>query len=317
MARSVKRTLVRIAVETTAGTFEAPAAADAIIIADATFDVDYQPVQRNLLRPYFGHSGSLTGSQYHKLDFTTELSGSGAAGTAPAWGKLLLGCAFAETVTASTMVEYTPITDGRKTVSLEYFIDGVLYKTKGAMGTVSFNLAEGGRPELKFMFVGAEESYTAVSAPATDFTAWLIPEVIKSGNTAQVTLGGTYAAGAITGGTGYCSRGLTLDMANDAKYKSMLGCAGADITDRAPTGHMALELSAAQEVTFRDAIAANTLTSISMLHGSAAGKQVLFYAPGVRRTNLKAEDYEGTLLSGMDLELQPITGNDELRIVCL
>lgn len=317
MPRKTKRTVILAKIEATAGTDAAPAAADALLIGDNSFDVEYKNVDRNLIRPTMGHGGTLVGTRNVKIDITIELSTSGTAGTAPPWGKLLLACAFAEVVTAATMVEYTPVSDGLKTLTIKYSKDGVIHTALGCMGTVSFEEPEGDRPTLKFSFVGIDGGSVAAATPANDLTAWQLPEVVNNINTGKLTLGAAYAAGAITGGTEYCSRGLSLDMANDAKYLAMLGCASVDITDRKPTGKFSIEVTGAQEVAMRAAINASTPTAVSLLHGSGAGKRVLIHVPRAVRLNPKYDEYEGTLLLSNDFNAEPIVGNDEVRIVVL
>jgi hypothetical protein len=317
MPRKTNRTVILAKIEATAGTDAAPAAADALLIGDNSFDVEYKNVDRNLIRPTMGHGGTLVGTRNVKIDITIELSTSGTAGTAPPWGKLLLACAFAEVVTAATMVEYTPVSDGLKTLTIKYSKDGVIHTALGCMGTVSFEEPEGDRPTLKFSFVGIDGGSVAAATPANDLTAWQLPEVVNNINTGKLTLGAAYAAGAITGGTEYCSRGLSLDMANDAKYIAMLGCASVDVTDRKPTGKFSIEVTGAQEVAMRAAINASTPTAVSLLHGSGAGKRVLIHVPRAVRLNPKYDEYEGTLLLSNDFNAEPIVGNDEVRIVVL
>ena len=317
MPRKTNRTVILAKIEATAGTDAAPAAADALLIGDNSFDVEYKNVDRNLIRPTMGHGGTLVGTRNVKIDITIELSTSGTAGTAPPWGKLLLACAFAEVVTAATMVEYTPVSDGLKTLTIKYSKDGVIHTALGCVGTVSFEEPEGDRPTLKFSFVGIDGGSVAAATPANDLTAWQLPEVVNNINTGKLTLGAAYAAGAITGGTEYCSRGLSLDMANDAKYIAMLGCASVDITDRKPTGKFSIEVTGAQEVAMRAAINASTPTAVSLLHGSGAGKRVLIHVPRAVRLNPKYDEYEGTLLLSNDFNAEPVAGNDEVRIVVL
>ena len=317
MTRKIKKTVILAKVEATAGTDAAPTSTDALLISAASFDVEYKNVERNLIRPTMGHSGTLVGTRNVKIDFTVELSTSGTAGTAPPWGKLLLACAFAEVVTAATMVEYTPVSDSLKTITIKYSADGVIHTALGCMGTVSFDEPEGDRPTLKFSFVGIDGGPVAAATPANDLTAWQLPEVVNNINTGKLTLGAAYAAGAITGGTEYCSRGLSLDMANDAKYLAMLGCASVDVTDRKPTGKFSIEVTGAQEVAMRAAINASTPTAVSLLHGSGAGKRVLIHVPRAVRLNPKYDEYEGTLLLSNDFNAEPIVGNDEVRIVVL
>ena len=317
MARKIKKTLILAKLETTQGTDAAPAAADALLISDATFSVEYDNKDRNLIRPTMGHGGTLVGTRHLKIDFSVELAGSGAAGDAPAWGRLLLACAFAETATPGQMVEYTPVSDALKSLTIKYSADGVIHTALGCMGTVTFDMTEGERPTLKFSFVGFDGGSQAAAAPTPNYTAWKMPHIVNTHNSGKLTFGGTYATGAITGGDSFCSKGLTLNMANDAKYLALLGCNSIDITDRKPAGSFALALPADKEVAMRAEINQNTPTSISLLHGTQAGEKVLLHIARAVRLNPKYEDSDGQLLLACDFNAEPVTGDDELRIVCL
>lgn len=317
MSRKMKRTVILAALETTPGTAVVPTATDAILIAEPGFEPQYENVDRDLVRPQLGHSGSLVGDRHIQITFTVELSGSGTAGVAPAWGKLLQACAFGEVVVADEYVEYVPVSDAMKSLTIKYSADGVVHTASGCMGTFTLNMAAGERPTLAFTFLGRDEGPVAAATPATVLTQWKVPEILNAHNTQKIKLGGTYAEGAISGGTEYCSRGLTIDMANETKYLSMLGCSSIDITDRFPTGNVSLEVTAAQEVAMRGEINANTAVSMSLLHGTAAGKQVLVYCPQIVRLNPAYEDYEGKLLLSHEFNCEPVAGNDELRIVAL
>lgn len=318
MGRQTKKTAILAKIETTYGTDAAPTgAADALLVSDASFDTSYNNVDRNLIRGYLGNSEQLAGTRFVQAAFSVELSGSGTAGTAPAWGKLLQACAMAETVAAGSYVEYTPVSSAFKSLTIYYYLDGELHKALGCMGTVSLDMTEGTRPLLKFTFTGIDGGLTAVATPSLTLSAWKAPLVISDPNTGDITLGGTYATGAITGGTPYPSRGFTLDMGNDVKQMAVLGGQGVDIIDRNPTGSIQLELTAAQEVAMFADINANTLTTLSLLHGTTAGAKVLVHGAAVQRINPKHVDYEGRPHLGMDLRFTPVAGNDELRIVAL
>jgi hypothetical protein len=318
MPRKMRNTAILAKIETTYGTDAAPTGvADALLVSNPTPPkYTYNTADRNLVRTFMGASEQLAGTRYVTLDFEVEVSGSGTAGTAPAWGKLLRACAMAETVTAAQRVEYNPISTVVDSLTIHYFLDGVLHRATGCMGTMDVMLDEAGVPKFKFTFTGLDGGPVAQANPATTLTAWRTPLVITNSNTAAVKLGATYATGALTGGTDFCSRGLNLSLGNDVKFTSMLGpCTGVDIYDRAATGSMQLDLDAAGEVAAFAAVNANTLTSVGLVHGSVAGARVVFFAPAVQRTNPTHQEYEGRVLLGFDLRLLPLVGNDELRIV--
>lgn len=315
MTRFIRKTIVLAKIETTAGTDSVPVGAtDAILISNATFETSYNNVDRNLIRGYFGGSEQLAGSRCVKINFECEISGSGTAATAPAWGKLLQGCAFAE-VTGATFTTYTPITDTLKTLTIKYYLDGMLHTALGCMGTVELSMGEGERPLYKFTFTGIEGGNSATSNPTPTLTAWKAPTVITDPNTGDIKLGSSYATGAITGGTAYASRGLSINVANDVKFMAMLGSQYISITNRAPTGQIQIELNVADEVAMLTAINANTTTTFSFEHGTSAGYKVAVYCPVVQRINPKNVDYQGVAQLGMDLRLLPSAGNDEMIII--
>ena len=97
MPRYARNALILAKVETTAGVDAAPTgAANALLVANLTINpLKANNVSRDLVRPFFGGSEQLVGTATVEVSFDVELAASGTAGTAPAWGPLLLGCAFA------------------------------------------------------------------------------------------------------------------------------------------------------------------------------------------------------------------------------
>lgn len=318
MARLIRNTAIMAKIETTPGVDAVPTGvANALLISDASFDISYNNVDRNLIKGFMGADAQLAGTRFVQMSFSVEIAGSGAAGTAPAYGPLLKACAMAEVVTAGSRVEYSPVSTGLQSLTIYYHDDGVQHKALGCMGTVQLSMGEGERPLFKFTFTGLDGGTTATSNPSLTLTNWKAPVVINDLNTGDIKLGSTYSAGAISGGTPYASRGLSLDLGNEVKQIALLGGQSVDITNRTASGSMQLELSAADEVSFFTDVNANTLTSLSFEHGTAAGAKVIFHAPSVQRVNPKHADYEGRVHLSYDLRLIPVSGNDELRIVVL
>lgn len=319
MARKTRNTVILFKLETIIGTDAVPTgAADAVLVSNPSFTYQISNVDRDILRSRLGASEQLVGSRSVQHSFDVEMAGSGTAGTAPAWGKLLQACAFAEVVTAGQRVEYNPVSTGFKTGTMYYYRDGVLKKMLAAMGTVQCMAEEGTIPKFRFTFTGLDGGPAAAANPTPTLTAWRTPQVVNNDNSGLVTFGGTYATGAITGGTTYCTRGLMFDAGNAVSFQSMLGpCSGVDITDRAATGSITMDLDAAAEVAAINAVLSNALTSVGMLHGSSAGNRVLLFAPAVQRINPQEVDNDGRAHCTFDLRLTPISGDDELRIVAV
>jgi len=319
MSRLTRLTAILAKVETTYGTDAAPTGADnALLVSEPTLTHNYNNVDRNNLKAFLGADEQLVGTRSVTIGFDVEISGSGTAGTAPAWGPLLRGCAMAQTITAGQRVEYNPISTGFESLTIHYHRDGVRHAATGCRGTVEFMLEEGSIPKMRFSFTGLDAGPTAAANPNQTLTAWRTPQVVTTANSAAVKLGATYSAGALSGGTDFCTRGLMLNLGNEVTFSSMLGpCTKVDIQNRAATGSLQLDLDAAGEVAQYSAVNANTLTSVGLLHGSSAGNRVLVFAPAAQRINPSQQDFNGRIQIGMDLRLTPVAGNDELRIVAL
>lgn len=319
MPRYARNAAILAKIETTYGTDPVPTgAANAMLISNLSVNpLNANNVSRDLIATYFGGSEQLVGTAFLEASFDIELAGSGAAGTAPAWGALLRACGFAEAITASTRVDYTPITSAIESATIYYHDDGVLHKLLGARGTFDIKMGVGERPVLSFKFQGLDGGISAVANPALTLTAFKTPLVVTDANTGDVTIGCTYSAGVLTGGTAYTSRGLQVSMGNAVTFTPLLGGETIDLTNREATGHIDLDLTAANEVTFMASVKANTKQGIGIVHGTTAGYKVLVHAPAAQLINPTKQDVNGRRLVGYDLRLVPSAGNDELRIVAL
>ena len=319
--RISKKTVILVKVETTSGTDAVPTgAANAIQVFDMSITpVDAKTVGVNVITPWFGGARELTSTSAVKISFSCLLGGSGTAATPPAWGQLLLGCAMAETTGLLTpnRVEYSPITDALKTVSIYYYHDGVLHKSLGSFGAPNLSAKSGEAPKLTFNFTGVDGIPTAAANATAVLTAWTMPPAITKANVTDILLGCTYAAGALTGGTSYNSSGLTLDWGNSVAFSPLLSQEQVVLSDRNAKGTFELDLTAAQEVTQIAAVKANTLTSMGFTIGTVTGNKIMLYAPAVQLRNPKKVDFNGQILIGFDLDLVPLAGNDEIKIISL
>lgn len=321
MGRLIRKTAILAKLETVYGTEPSPApsgSSDAVLVSNASFSISYTNVNRDLIRATLGGSEQLAGTRFVECSFDVELANSGTAGTAPAWSSLLQACGFAEAqLTTPARVEFTPVSASFKSLTIYYHIDGTLRKALGCMGNAEFMLNEGERPMIRFSFVGLDGGQSATADPTLTLTAWKTPSVVSDVNSGDINLGATYAAGALSSGTTYPSRGLSINCGNNIARKAILGGQSVSITQRDMTGSCQLELSAAQEATFRSDINANTTTTLAFAHGTGAGVGIILHAPRVQRIDPSDVDYEGELHTGLNLRFVPNTGNDELRIVCL
>ena len=321
MARLIRKTVILAKVEVTSGTDSVPVnITNALQVSDLSITpLDSKNIDLDYIRGYFGNSESLVGTASVKCSFSVYLGGSGTAATAPAWGALLLGCGNAETtgLTTPNRVEYQPVTEALKTLTIYWYDDGVLHKLLGAFGNVKLSAKSGEAPKLTFDFIGLDGGVTAVANVVPTLTAWKTPPAITKANVTDVLLGCTYATGALTGGTSYNSTGLSLDWGNEVEFVPMLTTEEVVFKNRKVSGSVSLELSAAQEVTMMATVKANTTQSVGFVMGGTTGNKIMLHMPAVQLLNIKKEEISGKRIIGLDMRVLPVAGNDEIRIVSL
>jgi hypothetical protein len=320
MTRFVRNTAILAKIETTYGTDSVPTGgANALLISNQTVNpFNANNVDRAIVRPYFGGSEQVPGTAYKEVSFDVEFVGSGSAGVAPGWGPLLRACAFAETITASTRVDYLPITNGQESVTIYYYDDGVLHKLLGSRGAVKIGAKVGDIPKLSFRFVGLDGGDTAASNPSVTLTGFKTPEVVKDANTGDLLFGCTHSsagAPALASGTAYPSQGIEIDLGLAADFTPLLGNESVDVNDRQASGKFMLDLTAAQEVSFMASVKATTLQSLGLQHGIVAGNKVLMFMPSVQLINPTKGEVNKRRMISYDVRINPSAGNDELRIV--
>lgn len=322
MSRKVRNTIITSKLEDEAGEDAIPTgAANAVLITEMDITpLDAQNIGRNLVRGYFGGSEQLVGPASVKVNFSVELAGSGAAATPPAWGALLQGCAAGEgELTTPARVEYSPVSVGLKTLTHYYYDDGVVHKLLGAMGNCTLSAKVGERPMLKFEIVGLDGGIAEATATAS-YSAWKKPVAMTKANVVDITIGASYAAGALTGGTVYPSTGLELNLGNVVNFTPMLSSETVDITDRDSVGSVELELTAAQEVAFMAIVKSNATQSIGFTIGTVSGNKIIVFAPAVQMLSPRKVDLNGKRLIGFDLRFVPNpagAGNDEWLLACV
>jgi len=315
--------------ESTYGTDPTPTGgANAILVGNLKpFDLKSNNLPRDLVRGYMGGSEHIVGSNHGGLSFDVEFQSSGSmtTPTIPAWDSLLQACGFKAGVgTAGNRVEYDLVTDYSTLKSMAFYAhdSGVLDKLLGARGEVSIDLSVGKRPVFSFELLGLNGGKSAVSNATPTLTAWKKPLAVTDANTGAITLGCTYATGALSGGTEYVSAGATIKLGNKLAFSDLLGTATepgqmVTIADRESVGTVQLELTAAQEVTFDAAVLAATTQSLGIVHGATAGLKMLVFLPNVQLINPKKSAIDGRRVMSYDMRILPSSGNDEIKLVAL
>lgn len=293
-------------IEATYGTDALPAAANAIEAQDVQLrPMEGQDVDRALERPYFGSSGTIPVDLHMVLTFKVQLAGSGAAGTAPAWGVLLRGCAMAETITPGQDAVYNPVSDGIESLTFYLNIDGVLFKLRGGRGTLEVDVNASGIPEASFTFTGVFTKASDQAAPTPDYTAWQVPEAASSANTPVFTLNGQARV----------MRSFKLNVANTVSPRFLIGRDSIEITDRQALVECQVEgTNIAGFDPFQLALDRSSV-AVALTHGTQAGQRVAIAVPAAQMQRPgQAANGDGVVEWPLRLSAKPVAGNDDFTI---
>ncbi|MDE4175801.1 hypothetical protein PXK01_16685 [Phaeobacter sp. PT47_59] len=257
-----KRILFKL--EGTYGTDAAPTgAANAILGYDVTFKpMEGQDQERDLEQPGMGANGTIPTDIHAKLELTVDLSASGTAGTAPAWGPLLRACAVAETITAGTNVVYSPIVQGQEAGTVHISIGGTRYVMLGTRGTAEFMLDAQQTPKIKFDLTGLFTLPTDTAPPTVDLASWTEPLLVSHNNTPVFTIGGTSLA----------MKTAKLALGNKVEPRFLVGAERVLITDKSELFETTVE---AQDLAnFNPFQMASEMAKVPVVltHGTEGGK---------------------------------------------
>jgi hypothetical protein len=302
-----RKGLIIAAKESTYGTDATPAGTDAIKVANINITpLQSDVVSRQIVRPFLGNPEQLLANQRVELTFDVELTGSGAAGTYPAYGILIEACGFNVATVAATSVTYTPLSATFPSATLYYFNDGIRHKLTGARGSFSLAAEVGQIPTLSFTFMGIYNAPGDVTPPSTTYNDQADPVIFKAGNTTGFELF-SYAG---------CLQSVSMDLSNEMVYRELINCTKQVlITNRAPNGTVVIEApDIADHDYFADATGADT-GNLIFQHGQTAGNIVTFSSPQTDLGSPTYSDQDGVQMLNLPFIATPTdAGNDELEI---
>lgn len=307
MAKFWKSKTILAKIETVYGTDPTPTgAANAILAMDVSFNPqEGEVIQRNIERTQFSAAPFVIQGIRSQITFSVDLVGSGAAGTAPKWGPLMRACAVAETITAATKVEYTPITDNAESITLYFDLDGIKSKMIGCRGTAVVRLGVNGNPVIVFTFTGLYTTPTDAAKPTPDYTGWQAPQAASKLNTPTFTIGGTAMVG----------RDYELDLAVAVEPRILIGYEGILITGRDERLRLTVEAVAMSVYNPAAIAAAGTQQAVQIVHGTLAGKIVTIDTAQAQQLPLpQIQQQQGIAEWQLSFVPQPSAGNDQWKI---
>lgn len=262
--------IVTVEIEGTYGTDATPDGADAVLTVEGSITpMEGNDVSRDLELPYMSADPTIPAELHAKVSFKVELQGSGTAGTAPGWGKLLRMCGVAETIVADTSVTYNPVSAAHESGTLYFYVGATLHKLTGTRGNAKFSVTAQGIPYIEFEFTGLFVDPAEATRPTPDLSAFQKPTLATSVNTPTFTINGT----------AFVLRQAMLDLGNEVENRFLIGAESVLITGRQEAFSCTVEaqpLSAFNPYT----LAKNqTEVAVVLVHGTAAGKIATLTAP--------------------------------------
>lgn len=261
-------------------------------------------VERNLLRGSKGNQGALFASGHRVFEFEVELAGSGAAGTAPKFAPLLLGCDMAETITAATSAVYQPHGDEGDYLTLFAYMDGILFKMSDAKGSLSLSMNAEEIPAFKFTYIGKYHAVEdAVFPPGISFAGFQQPLTVGDDNTGTFSLDGLDLA----------TKSFSLDLANQVAWRDLINQSGVRSPDRKPTASAVFEMTKVATKDWAADVVQGTVMPLEIVHGLVPGNIVGISLPKLQfNQEPSLSDLDKTAMLNASFAVMPDAGNDEV-----
>lgn len=297
-----RQRVVGVKAETTIGTAETPAAADAKTVAyDPKIKYNVQVTKR----PSPGSASqfaSLPGSESGQATYKTFLHGLGSAGN-PEWATWLLSCGLTNTAGVFTPIT-SPANATAQTIAL--YQAGRLKRLAGCAGTAVFKMKVGEPVSVEWNWTGKRIAPSNASLLTPTYNATKPPVLLGS----AITLASVqYKISELQ-----FDLGAKVTLVEDVSDAT--GYAYALVTDREPkiTG---VKLMATTAKDFHADFVAGTQAAFSAQVGTASNNTITFAAPNAQlMEEPDDEDSNGYLLDtlGFQLNKNSDAGDDEYSI---
>ena len=304
-----RKRLILAETETSYGTDPTPTvSSNAIQVRNVEVTpLEVETVNRELIRPYLGQAEQLLASERVLINFEVELTGSGTAGTAPAYGPLLEACRCTETVVANTSVTYAPNSDATpSSVTIYFNNDGILHKATGCRGTFTLNCEVGAIPFISFEFTGVYSAPTDVALGSPTYSNQASPLLFKNGNSSSFSI--FSYSGAL--------QSLSFEVANEVIYRELVGgTKSVEITDRSPSGECVIEAVTIATKDFFSAATGTSTGNLTFQHGTTAGNIATFTAGQIDLGGPSYSDEDGIQMLTLPYIATPTSaGNNDFSL---
>lgn len=292
--------------ETTYAVDAAPAGVNALLAHDIQINtLEGDVAQRNNYVGFFGNQGSVRLNQYASVKFSVELGGSGAPGTPVPYQVVYLISGHAAVITASTKVDYTPVSEAIDSATLAYYVGPVKHLITGLFGSLTWELNTSGLPRLVFNGVGLYNPATNAGAPAgVDLSAFQVPKAVNAQSVPVCTLDGT-AIGMTE---------LTINQGGQVEYFNEVNTEAAGITGRSGTVQVKFREDDPTVKNWWDKAQSNDYVALAFQRGidvTDAGHIFEIASPRIQLKNCSRSFNKGISYLSLDGDIVPATKNSD------
>lgn len=318
-----RRTVVLAKVESSSGVDASPSAStDAMLLFGNMnpFSLDTKIVTKDVVRDSLTNNKDLVGRQLANLKLDTVLMSRGSSAGAPFFDPLIKACGFTVasggTAAQSSSWIYTPVSTSFSTSTIYTYLDGLLTKSFGCLGTMSLSMTAGESPDLSFTLQGTYNNPTAVALPSPTY-----PTDTKSMVQSAALSIGSYNAAA-----GLVARSISLDWGASnterGDVNSTYGFKGLALTSRTPTLNIVCEcedtLTNKNFFTYLNSTqvsaADGSMDNITWSHGDATQSKINFTARAPMLTGIEMSDDGGLRTYSLSYKLRNNTSNNEFTM---
>ncbi|MDR0249939.1 MAG: hypothetical protein LBI35_01275 [Burkholderiales bacterium] len=308
MSKSSQIEVVLAKLETVYGQDSNPTALlDAIKAANVELTpFEAETVPLDYKKQSFGNNPQVVVSEQMKVAFDIYVIGAGVPGEVPAWGALLRGCGWAETVTPGVMCVYNPIATNIESLVLYVWKDGILHKGTGCRGTVTWNFTAKQVPTFHFEFTGVFNPVVDNPTPSiVNSEKWITPRAAIPTFTGDINVFGLGTAKV---------RNFTGDTQTEVVAPEWVNHKEIVIADRLPTSQIELETQTVTMFNLYELIQKQTHGPVLYTHGNEPGNIVEIAYPDAIMTAGSYGD-NSKILTNVATIIPLITnGNDDMTI---